>query len=177
MSTSPGDDAMTVRFHGDTDAARLKRQRLPRPLAWRIRPSEVARLTADGQHCETRKCHKIVDVVTWRWWRSLAAGRVLVSEHVVCERHGAEFAVRHHIGIDPPGSVSARHLSDAEMAAAENEGGCDWFGCGAGVAWIFTTSYTTRGVPQSDRDLSCDRHVGAFADRFHIADPREGAAR
>lgn len=88
-----------------------------RPQAWRIRPSEAARFTADGQHCETRRCREPVAIITWRWWRSAAARRVLVSEHQVCERHGAEFAVRYHIGVDPAGEVTARHLSDVEMLA------------------------------------------------------------
>ena len=88
-----------------------------RPQAWRIRPSEAARFAADGKRCETRRCREPVAIVTWRWWRPAAAGRVLVSEHQVCERHGTGFAARHHIGVDPAAEVEARHLSGAEIAA------------------------------------------------------------
>ena len=152
-----------------------------RPQAWRIRPSEAARFTADGQHCETRRCREPVAIITWRWWRSAAARRVLVSEHQVCERHGAEFAVRYHIGVDPAGEVTARHLSDVEMLAFWVEHRhCDWPACLTAATWIFAESYSVHGKPRFDQDLSCDRHVRAFADRFHIAivpAPDEGGAR
>ena len=151
------------------------------PQAWRIRPSEAARFTADGKHCETRKCREPVAVVTWRWWRSAAAGRVLVSEHQVCERHGAEFAARHRIGVDPASEVTARHLSDVEMLAFWVEHRhCDWPACKIPATWIFTQSYSVHGDPRSDEDLSCDRHARAFAGRFHIAitpEPGEGGAQ
>jgi len=100
-ATSPGGDAMTVSFHRDAEAARLRAAKVPRPQAWRIRPSEVPRLAADGKHCETRRCREPGAIVTWRWWRAADVGRVLLAEHLVCERHGAEFAARHHIGGDP----------------------------------------------------------------------------
>lgn len=170
MDTSPGGDAMTVRFHRGTALELLKRAKVPRPQAWRIRPSEVARFAADGKHCETRKCREPAAVVTWRWWRSAADARVLISEHLVCERHGAGFAVRHHIGVDPAGEVEARHLSDAEMTALEAEGRhCEWPACQIAATWIFTQSYTVHGEPRSDQDLSCDRHARVFATRFHIS--------
>jgi hypothetical protein len=169
MDTSPGGDAMTVRYHRDAELARLKHATVPRPQAWRIRQAEVARLTADGTHCETRKCREPVVIVTRRSWRAADVGRVLLAEHLVCERHGTEFAARHHIGVDPAGEVQVRHLDDAETAAPGAEGGrCTWPACLIAAAWIFTESYTVHGDPRADEHLSCDRHARPFAARFHI---------
>ena len=152
-----------------------------RPQAWRIRPSEAARFAAEGKHCETRKCRGLPAIVTWRWWRSAAAGRVLVSENLVCERHGTEFAARHRIGVDPAGEAEARHLSDAEMLAFwAGHRHCDWPACQIAATWIFTESYSVHGEPRSDQDLSCDRHARAFAEQFHITitpEPGAGGAR
>jgi len=102
MKTAPGGDAMTVRFHRDADADRLKRANVRRPIAWTIHPADAARDTAAGKHCETRRCRNPVSAVTWRWWRSAEAGRVLLTEHAVCDQHGQEFADRHRIEIEPP---------------------------------------------------------------------------
>lgn len=179
MGTEPGGDAMTTRYQRDTEAAALKRETVPRPQAWRIRPTEIARLAADGTRCETRKCAERSTIVTRRWWRAADVGRVLLAEHLVCERHGTEFAARHHIGVDPAGEVDARHLSDAEMLVFwVDHRHCDWPACQIAATWIFTERFTVRGEPRSDEDLSCDRHVRAFAARFHIAPPPdEGGAR
>jgi hypothetical protein len=98
MNTAPGGYAMTVRYHTEVP----KREDVRRPLAWRLHPADIARGTGEGQHCETRRCRNPVAVVTWRWWRSTAAGRVLVAEHVVCYEHGQAFASRHHIEIEAP---------------------------------------------------------------------------
>jgi hypothetical protein len=169
MSTSPG---------GGTEAAALKRETVPRPRAWRIRQTEIARFAAAGKRCETRKCREPVTIVTWRWWRSAAASCVLLSEREVCERHGTGFAAQHHIGVDPAGEIVARHPSDAGMAALEAEARhCDWPACGVVATWIFTESYTVRGEPRADEDLSCDRHVRAFADRFNISVTGEEGVR
>lgn len=180
MCTAPGGDAMTVRYHHDTALDLLKRAKVPRPLAWTLRPSEAARFAADGKHCEIRKCRERAVTLTWRWWRSTADRRVLLSEHLVCERHGTEFAVRHRIDVDPAGELEARHLSDVEMLALWVEHRhCGWPACQIPATWIFTERYSVHGQPRSDQDLSCDRHAGAFADRFHItiAPPDEGGAR
>ena len=152
-----------------------------RPQAWRIRPSEAARFAADGKRCETRRCREPVAIVTWRWWRPAAAGRVLVSEHQVCERHGTGFAARHHIGVDPAAEVEARHLSGAEIAALPPGGRrCEWPACQIAATWVFAQSYQVHGEPRTDEDLSCNRHARQFADQFHIAialEPGEGGAR
>jgi hypothetical protein len=102
MNTSPGGDAMTARFHRDAEAAALKRQKLCRPIAWTLHPVDAAWFAARGQHCQTRRCRELVAVVTWRWWRSAEAGRVLQAEHFVCTEHGQEFADRHGTEIEPP---------------------------------------------------------------------------
>lgn len=176
MNTEPGGDAMSVSFHRDTEAALLKQETVPRPQAWRIRPAEVARLTADGTHCETRKCREAAVMVTRRWWRAADVGRVLLAEHLVCERHGTAFAARHHTGVDPVGEVVARHLSDAEMAALEIDSRyCGWPRCRIAATWIFTESYTVRGEPRFDQYRSCDRHARQFAARFHISITPGGA--
>jgi hypothetical protein len=97
----PGGDAMSARFHRDAELAQLKRTKVRRPRAWRIHPDDIVRFAAEGQHCQTRRCHDPVAIVTWRFWRSTEARRVLLAEHLVCERHGQEFAGRHHIEIEP----------------------------------------------------------------------------
>jgi hypothetical protein len=75
---------------------------VPRPVAWQIHPDDVVRFATERQHCETRRCHNPAAVVTWRYWRSTAAGRVPLAEHLVCTDHGQAFADRHHIQIGPP---------------------------------------------------------------------------
>ena len=79
-----------------------------RPQARQIHRDDMARLYAEGQHCETRDprtCWRAVTVVTSRWWRSAAAGDVVATEHLVCSQHGREFARRHGIEIGPPPDV------------------------------------------------------------------------
>ncbi|HLN66504.1 MAG TPA: hypothetical protein VK280_04445 [Streptosporangiaceae bacterium] len=148
-----------------------------RPQAWRIHPAEAARFAADGKRCETRKCRQPVAITTWRWWRSAAAGRFLVAEHLVCERHGTEFAARHHIGVDPPGEREARRLSGAETAALAAAGrNCESAGCQNPATCLFTDRYTVRGEPRTDEDLACDRHVGQLAERFGVSIPPVSAA-
>ena len=106
IASIPGGDAMRVRFHRDEDAARLKRETLRRPITWRIHPEDAAEFAAQGKHCErrrgTRRCQDPITVVTWRWYRSAEAGRVLVVERLTYGEHGAEFAGRHGIKIEPP---------------------------------------------------------------------------
>jgi hypothetical protein len=101
MSTAPGGDAMSARFRRDADVAALKRAEVPRPVAWRIHPADAAQFAAERKHCEgrrgTRRCREAIAVVTWRWFRSAAAGRVIVAERFVCIEHGQEFAGRHGI--------------------------------------------------------------------------------
>jgi hypothetical protein len=89
---------------------------VPGPVAWRLHPDDAARAAAGGKHCEARRCPNPTAVVTWRYWRSAAAGRVLVAEHEVCDEHGQEFAARHHIEIEPPPPEPSRHSSPAENA-------------------------------------------------------------
>jgi hypothetical protein len=45
-------------------------------VAWRVHPADAAQFAAEGQHCQVRRCRNPVAVVSWRWWRSTAAGRV-----------------------------------------------------------------------------------------------------
>jgi len=101
----PGGDAMSVRFRRDEEAVDLKREKIRRPVAWRIHPDDAAEFAAGAKHCEARRgnrrCRDPIAVVTWRWFRSSAAGRVLVVERFVCDEHGAGFAARHRIEIDP----------------------------------------------------------------------------
>jgi hypothetical protein len=108
VNTAPGGDAMTVRYHRDADAALLKREAVRRPIAWTIHPADAAECAAKGEHCHTRRCRKLVAVVTWRWWRSTEAGRVLLAEHLTCIEHGLQFADRHHIEIEPAPAESSR---------------------------------------------------------------------
>lgn len=140
-----------------------------RPYAFYLHPAEAARLAAERKHCETRRCRRPITVCTWRWWRSAEAGRVLVSEHLACDEHGTGFAQRHHIEIDPPSERAARRLSKAEAAALAAEGRhCDASRCQDPATVIFTETYTTRGEPHADVDLSCDGHAAMFADRLQV---------
>jgi hypothetical protein len=79
-----------------------------RPVCWRLHPADAERSAAEHEHCETRRCHNPVAVVTWRYYRSAEVGRELVAEHIVCEQHGQEFAGRHHIGIEPAPAEPSR---------------------------------------------------------------------
>ena len=117
MTTSPGGDAMTVRYDRDTEIAALKREKAPRPVAWRIHPDDVAWFAAEGEHCETRRCRNPVTVVTWRYYRSAEAGRVLIAERFVCEEHGQEFAARHRIEIGPAPAVPSRSRGERSRPA------------------------------------------------------------
>jgi hypothetical protein len=101
MSTEPGGDAMTVRYHRDTEIAALTREKVRRPIAWRIHPADAARDAAQGSHCQARRCRNPIAVVTWRWWRSTEAARMLLTEHLACDQHGQEFAGRRRIEIEP----------------------------------------------------------------------------
>ena len=102
MTSIPGGDAMVARFHRDDELAALKRAKVRRPLAWRIHPDDAGKIIGGrGQYCETRRCHDQAVIVTWRWWKSTEAARVLLTEHIVCEKHGTRFAERHHITIRP----------------------------------------------------------------------------
>ena len=109
MNTMPGGDAMTVRFPRGDEAELLKRERVPWPACWRIHPDDVARFAAEGKHCETRRCREPAAMVTWRYWRSTAARRVLLAEHLTCVGHGRAFAERHGIDIDPAPDRPSRH--------------------------------------------------------------------
>jgi hypothetical protein len=106
MSTAPGGNAMSARFHRDAEAAALKRAQVPRPVAFRIHPDDAAQFAAERKHCEarrgTRRCREAIAVVTWRWYRSAEAGRVILVERFVCIEHGEEFAGRRGIELGSP---------------------------------------------------------------------------
>jgi hypothetical protein len=70
-------------------------------VAWRVHPDDAARFAERGEHCDARRCREAAVIVTWRYFRSAAAGRVLVAEHFVCVRHSEEFAGRHQIEVEP----------------------------------------------------------------------------
>ncbi len=112
---------MSPRMEHDSDVVRS-------PLAWRVRPGDAARhaaqLGARGKHCEgrrgTRRCQDPIAIVTWRWWRSAEAGRVLVTERFVCEEHGRQFAARHGIEVEP---APERGTGGLRAVAPADEGG------------------------------------------------------
>ncbi len=113
MNTAPSGDAMTVRYHRDTETALLKHEDVRRPIAWTIHPDDVVRFAAEGQRCQARRCHNPVTVTTWRWWRSTEAGRVLVAERFVCDQHGQQFAARYHIEIESSPAVPSLRAGGA----------------------------------------------------------------
>jgi hypothetical protein len=93
-----------------SEPARIRRGRrdgamttepVPWPVCWRIHQDDAAQFASEKKHCETRKCREPVAMVTWRYWRSSAVGRLLLSEHLVCVQHGREFAGRHGIDLEP----------------------------------------------------------------------------
>jgi hypothetical protein len=129
--------------------------RLPRPVAWRIHPAEMARFAAEHKHCETLKCRQPITIVTWRWWRSASAGRVLIGGHFVCDTHGASFAQRHGIEIEPAAEREMRRLGEAEMAALTGKSRhCSSHACENPATCVFTVRYTGRGKPHTDEDLA-----------------------
>lgn len=103
--------------HGKHEAGGRRavgKQPVPRPVAWRVHSDDAARFAAEGQHCQARRCRNPVSVVTWRYWQSAVAGRVLLAEHFVCSAHGQEFATRHHLQIElPPAEPSRRGTAGA----------------------------------------------------------------
>jgi hypothetical protein len=105
MSTAPGGDAMTAEYHRHAALEQLKREKLPRPIAWTLHPADAAESAAKGEHCQARRCRNPVGVVTWRWWRSTEVARILLTEHFVCAGHGQEFAGRHHIEVELPAAA------------------------------------------------------------------------
>ena len=114
MTPIPSCDAMTVKFPRED----TKREPVPWPRCWRIHPIDVARFAAEGKHCNTRKCREPIAMATWRWWRSTAAGRVLLAEHMTCVDHGRAFAERHGIDIDPEPDRPSHH---SRAAAGEDQ--------------------------------------------------------
>ena len=165
---------MTTRLQRDTEAGAPA----PRPWARQLHSDELAALGA--AHCETRRCRNPVAVTTWRYWRSSElGGQVLLAEHFVCREHGADFAARHSIPVDPAAEVEVRRLSTEEAAQFAAEGRhCHWYGsCPNSVTWIFNQSYAVRGEPRVAVDLSCDDHARRFAAALHVPMPGEGGSR
>jgi len=199
MSPSPSGDAMSVSFRRDADLAALKRQKVPRPIAWTLHPADAAEIAATGEHCQVRRCRAAVAVVTWRWWRSADAARILLAEHFVCAEHGQEFARRRHIQIEPPpgrprarsarvfpGDLLAGFLERGEeggprarleVMTAGQAGICAGAGwhcgfprCLAPARYLSALRYATRGGPEHQRGrLLCDEHAARFAARHGIA--------
>jgi hypothetical protein len=140
----------------------------PWPVCWRIHPDDAAQFATQGKHCETRRCRNPIAMVTWRWWRSAAAGRVLVAEHEVCVQHGREFAERHGIEIEPAPEHEARRLSEQEMAAFAAEGRhCDGPACQDRATCVFRQHYGRRGRREVLEHLACDGHAPGYARRLH----------
>jgi hypothetical protein len=198
VTTSPGGDAMTVSFRREADLARLKRAKVPRPIAWTLHPADVAECAVRGEHCHVRRCSNAAVVVTWRWWRSAEVARILLAEHVVCTEHGQEFAGRHHIQIEPARDrprVSAGHVFPGDLLAEFLERGeetgprarlevmttgqigictatgshCGFQRCLAPVRYLSSLRYTTRSGREHQRGrLLCEEHAARFASRHSI---------
>jgi hypothetical protein len=150
-------------------------------VAWRLPPDDAAQFAEERQCCQARGCHNPVTVVTWRWWRSTAAGRVLVAEHFLCDQHGAEFAARYHAEIEPAPEREARRLSGQEMAVLEAEGRhCDGPACQNRATCIFLEHYGRRGRREVLERLACDEHAARYARQLHVEPgpaPGEGGSR
>ena len=130
----------------------------------------MARFAAEHKHCETLKCRQPITIVTWRWWRLASAGRVLIGGHFVCDTHGASFAQRHGIEIEPAAEREIRRLGEAEMAALTGKSRhCSSHACENPATCVFTVRYTGRGKPHTDEDLACDHHAGLLAAQFGVS--------
>ncbi len=61
--------------------------------------ARIAEFRRRGWRCETGRCPEPAVIATVRHYHH--EGRVRVMDHFTCEAHGAEFAGRHHIEIEP----------------------------------------------------------------------------
>jgi hypothetical protein len=106
---------------------------------------------------------------------------MLVAEHLVCERHGTEFAQRHGMEVDPAAEREVRRLTADETASLEAEGRhCGGPACHNPATFLFTERYTVHDEPHADEDLACDEHAGLLAVRFQVEiglAPDEGGSR
>jgi hypothetical protein len=191
-------DAMTVSFRREAELARLKRASVPRPIAWTLHPADAAELVARGEHCQVRRCRRAPVVLTWRWWRSTATARILLTEHLVCTEHGQLFAGRHHIQIEPardrprvsaghvfPGDLLAEFLERVgeagprarlEIMTAGQIGVCAASACHCGfprclapVRYLSSFRYATRSGREHQRGrFLCEEHAARFAARHRI---------
>ena len=154
--------------------------RAPHPTeAWRMHPADVAEFAERGWHCETRGCRAPAVIVTQRDYRY--HGRVRYIEHFMCEAHGAAFARRHHVDVDPVSEREARRLSGPEIAEFAADGAhCDAPGCQREATCIFLEYYIRRGQREVLERLSCDGHVARYASQLHVepgAAPEEEGSR
>ena len=142
--------------------------RPPMPTeAWRLHPADAAISAGRGWHCETRGCREPAVIVTQRDYTY--HGRVRYIEYFVCDEHGAAFARRHHIEVDPVSEREARRLTEPEMAEFAADGAhCDAPACLRSATWIFLESYLRRGQREVLERLSCDRHAAGFAQQLHV---------
>jgi hypothetical protein len=81
------------------------------PSARRMTQTEVAKIWADGQHCDSRsggpRCHNLATVVTWRWFKSQVLDMPLLAENFYCDEHAEAFARGYKVTIqDAPGGGS-----------------------------------------------------------------------
>lgn len=162
---------------------------LPDPWARRLRPEETAGQTEMGQRCQAPRCREPVTFYAWYFPRPRRTGvPVIGHERFLCGPHGAEFAARHHLIIEPapaepvehsPGAPvrnpgpplppSLERLDEAAIADHLSLGGrCNWWRrCDQPDA--YAVMYTTRG-PRARRVLRfyCDEHAARFAARHRI---------
>lgn len=167
MSSEPGGDAMSVRFRRDAEAAALKRERLPLPVAWYVHQADTDWFTDRREHCQQRRCRGPVEVVTHRDFRR--NGQVCRAEHFWCRGHGREFAARWGIVVEVESERSARYLATSEVAAGAAAGQeCDSPVCHRVPACVFTEAFLLRGEPASTEHPFCSEHGWLMAVRWRI---------
>ena len=159
---------------------------LREPFARRIHPAETAGLTADGQHCDVRRCREPVTVYGWYYRFDRDLGRKIGYERFLCLSHGEAFAARHHLALEDapsleevsgaharppvPGRAALTGMSAGQVAEHEARGWtCDVPRCHGEARYLSGLNYATQGgqVRHLSRFL-CERHAGTFAARHGI---------
>lgn len=155
---------------------------LPDPFARYLHPAEAAEFAQDGRHCDARRCREPITV--YGWYRRRSGGLRLGHERYLCAGHGADFARRHHLEIEPaPAEADVRphrpadtpwahlHGMSAEMLRLHQAGGwhCDAPRCREAARYLASYRYRLgSGRMRQEARFLCSRHAESFAARHGI---------
>lgn len=118
---------------------------LPTPTAWYLHAADTDEFTANGEHCQQRRCRNPAGVVSHRHFCS--RGHVLLAERFWCRSHGREFAARWGITVEVESERSARYFTAAAAAAVGQE--CEDPACHRTPETTFLEAFMLRGEPAS----------------------------